>query len=133
MIMKKYFTLIMLLLVNTGLNSMNLFVSSDPQKVPMDIKKDVTEKQGNEYERSNFISIVEVYYDSETKNVKCELYNIGTANIYIVDTNGVIINEMSTDTYIPVAIELSSACCCDCDFFVILQSDYIYAEGVVEQ
>ena len=81
-------------------------------------------------ERTHYSPAVEVYFDRSSKEVEFELYNIGLANIYLVDINGNIIDEAIVETDYPTSVYLSSALSKG-GFYVVVYSNYIYAEGYV--
>lgn len=85
-----------------------------------------------DFERTINYLIIDGFYDPVNNEIEIELCNIGTAYIYIVDMAGAIVNEaiVETDTY--TTVTLSSALCVG-NFHVVVDSDYIYAEGFVNQ
>ncbi len=92
--------------------------------VPITVKK----KNNNQYERSNLIPLVEAYYDTQRNEVECHLADIGTAHIYIVDIRGAVVDEKMVETDIPVYVTLTTTSCVG-GFYIVIDSDYVYAEG----
>lgn len=92
--------------------------------VPITVKK----KNNNQYERSNLIPLVEAYYDTQLNEVECHLADIGTAHIYIVDIRGAVVDEKTVETDIPVYVTLTTTSCVG-GFYIVIDSDYVYAEG----
>ncbi len=92
--------------------------------VPITVKK----KNNNQYERSNLIPLVEAYYDTQRNEVECHLADIGTAHIYIVDIRGAVVDEKTVETDIPVYVTLTTTSCVG-GFYIVIDSDYVYAEG----
>lgn len=128
--MKKKFTLIMTLIVVSLLIPNSLFAEVEEKKTAIELEKNNFDYQ--EVERSNKVIIMNVFFNAERNKIECELYNIGTAQIYLVDTTGSVVNETFVETDVPTSIELSSALCKG-DFHIIIISDHIYAEGFVKQ
>lgn len=97
------------------------FVQSERKKIDCD-----------DFERSNNFPILEAFYNSESNDVEIELCNIGTANIYIVDTSGTVVTEaiVETDTYTMLTLSVAS---CKGNIYIIVDSDYMYAEGYVSR
>lgn len=92
--------------------------------VPITVKK----TNSNQYERSNIIPLVEAYYDTQRNEVECHLADIGTAHIYIVDIRGAVVDEKMVETDIPVYVTLTTTSCVG-GFYIVIDSDYVYAEG----
>lgn len=92
--------------------------------VPITVKK----KNNNQYERSNLIPLVEAYCDTQRNEVECHLADIGTAHIYIVDIGGAVVDEKMVETDIPVYVTLTTTSCVG-GFYIVIDSDYVYAEG----
>lgn len=92
--------------------------------VPITVKK----TNSNQYERSNIIPLVEAYYDTQRNEVECHLADIGTAHIYIVDIRGAVVDEKTVETDIPVYVTLTTTACVG-GFYIVIDSDYVYAEG----
>ena len=92
--------------------------------VPITVKK----TNSNQYERSNIIPLVEAYYDTQRNEVECHLADIGTAHIYIVDIRGAVVDEKTVETDIPVYVTLTTTSCVG-GFYIVIDSDYVYAEG----
>ena len=128
--MKKKFTLIMTLIVVSLLIPNSLFAEVEEKKTAIELEKNNFDYQ--EVERSNKVIIMNVFFNAERNKIECELYNIGTAQIYLVDTTGSVVNETFVETDVPTSIELSSALCKG-DFHIIIISDHIHAEGFVKQ
>lgn len=79
-------------------------------------------------ERSMVIPLVEAYYDTQRNEVECHLADIGTAHIYIVDIRGAVVDEKTVETDIPVYVTLATTSCVG-GFYIVIDSDYVYAEG----
>lgn len=128
--MKRYFMLVLLtLFVNISYAMTSIIADSAP--VQMTVIKHTTNKNNYEFERSLECYIINVFFDTHDKEIKCELYNIGTINIYIVDTIGNVIDEKHIDTDVPTFVYLSSAFCHE-GFYIVIESECVYAEGFVE-
>lgn len=127
--MKRFFTLVLLTTCVSISNAMNSTIA-DNAPVQMTVRKHSTSKNDYEYERSLETYIVNVFYDTHNKEIECELYNIGVANVYIVDTLGNIIDEKHIDTDVPTFIYLSSSLC-NRNFYIVVDSECVYAEGYV--
>lgn len=94
-----------------------------------DVSLIVNIKDNNrQYERSNLIPLVEAYYDTQRNEVECHLADIGTAHIYIVNIRGAVVDEKTVETDIPVYVTLTTTSCVG-GFYIVIDSDYVYAEG----
>lgn len=129
--MKKYFTLIAALLASISFSYSMATVSTESKKVSF-VQSERKKIDYGDFERSNNFSIIEAFYISESDDVEIELCNIGTANIYIVDMSGTVVNEaiVETDTYMMLTL---SAASCKGNFYIVVDSEYIYAEGYVNR
>lgn len=128
--MKRYFTLVLLTLfvsVSYAMTSTN----ADNTPVQMTVSKHTT-NNNNELERNLEPCIVEVFYDTNNGEIKCELYNIGATDVYVVDIMGNIIDERHIDADFTTHVHLSSACC-NGGFYIVVDSEYVYAEGYVHK
>lgn len=99
------------------------------------VMTDVRHHQGNantKVDRSLIPYTLDVWVDLTKNMVSLDLYNIGYSTIYIVDTMGMVVNETSAYTESPVSIDLSAALC-DGNFYVIVYSEHLYAEGFVNR
>ena len=70
---------------------------------------------------------VDAYLFLKTGEVEISLYNIGTADVYIMDNSGQTIDYSSVNTDIPSTIYLSTngpGC-----YYLVIISDTCYAEG----
>lgn len=129
--MKNYFTLIVLLLSSTTMILANQVILKDQQKVMTDVRH-LHGQTDTTVDRSLNAYIIDIWADTDMNNVSLYLHNIGYSNIYIVDTNGRVINETSVYTNSPIVVDISTATC-NGDFYVIVYSEYIYAEGYVSK
>lgn len=129
--MKKYLTLIIALMASISFCYSMEAVSYETKKVSF-VQSDRKKLDCDDFERSNNFPILEAFYNSESNDVEIELYNIGTANIYIVDMSGAVAYEAIVETTTYTSLTLSSALCKE-DFYIVVDSDYIYAEGYVHK
>lgn len=129
--MKRYFTLIIALMASISFCYSMEAVSYETKKVSF-VQSDRKKVDCDDFERSNNFPILEAFYNSESNDVEIELYNIGTANIYIVDMSGAVAYEAIVETTTYTSLTLSSALCKE-DFYIVVDSDYIYAEGYVHK
>lgn len=104
-------------------------VSNETKKVSF-VQSEREKIDCNDFERSNNFPILEAFYNSEGNDVEIALYNIGVANVYIIDTTGVVLEYtiIDTDTYSTVTL---STALCKGNFYIIVDADYTYAEGYV--
>lgn len=100
--------------------------SSSPKKI--EIVTDNSLNNENEYERNLNYPIIDALLYSDIKQVEVTLYNIGKADIYIIDSQNQIINNMNTNTDSPITVNLSLTNKKGV-YYVIIISDYCYAEG----
>lgn len=129
--MKRYFTLIIALMASISFCYSMEAVSYETKKVSF-VQSERKKLGCDDFERSNNFPILEAFYNSESNDVEIELYNIGTANIYIVDMSGAVAYEAIVETTTYTSLTLSSALCKE-DFYIVVDSDYIYAEGYVHK
>lgn len=129
--MKRYFTLIIAMMASISFCYSMEAVSCETKKVSF-IQSERKKIDCDDFERSNNVPILEAFYNSESNDVEIELCNIGTANIYIVDTSGTVVTEaiVETDTYTMLTLSVAS---CKGNFYIIVDSDYMYAEGYVSR
>lgn len=127
--MKRYFTLIIALLASLSFCYSMEAVSNETKKVSF-VQSDRKKFDYGDFERSNNHPILEAFYDSANNNVELELYNIGVANIYIIDTAGAVLEQTILDTSVYATITLSTALSKG-SFYIIIDADYTYAEGYV--
>lgn len=127
--MKRYFMLVLLTLF-VNISYAMTFMVADGAPVQMTVIKHTTSKNNYEFERSLEMFMVNAVFDAHKKEVQCELYNIGSADVYIVDTLGNIIDEKHIDTDVPTFVYLSSAFCHE-GFYIVIDSECVYAEGFV--
>ncbi len=125
--MKKFFTLFVVLVASMGFCFAQQSSSSEKTFIEIDRRYVNT---GDQYERSLFMPNVEAYYYPVTGDVEFELYEIGEADVYIVDSSGNIVDETVVDTDVPITIFLDASSCAGY-FYVVVCSDFVYAEGVV--
>lgn len=116
------------LFVNVSYAMTSMVADSAP--VQMTVIKHTTSKNNYEFERSLEAYVVNAVFDAHKKEVQCELYNIGTTNIYIVDTMGNIMDEKHIETDEPALVCLSSTFC-EGRFYIVIESECVYAEGFV--
>lgn len=119
----------MLLAVSITTVSAHKSLSSEKRKVMTDVRH-LHGNANTKVDRSLDLYTIDVWVDLTEDIVSLDLHNIGYSTIYIVDSMGMVVNETSTNTDIPVSIDLSTALC-NGNFYVIIYSDYYYAEGVV--
>lgn len=129
--MKKYFVFIIILLASASLSYSMVSVSTENKEISF-VQSEKKKVDSGDFERMNNVPIIKAYYNSESNDVEIELCNIGTANVYLVDTFGVIVNETVVETETYVTFTLSSTLC-NGNFYVVVDSDYIYAEGYVNR
>lgn len=127
--MKNYFTLIIALTASISFCYSMEAVSYETKKVSF-VQSERKKIDCNDFERSINHPIIEAFYYPEINDVEIELYNIGVANIYIIDTTGVVLEHTIIDTDNYTTATLSTALCKG-NFYIIIDADYMYAEGYV--
>lgn len=127
--MKRYFVLVLLTLC-VNLNYAMISTIADGAPVQMTVRKHTTNVNNYEFERKYEPYVVNAFFNAHNNEIECELYNIGIANVYIVDTMGNIIDEKHIDTDVQTFVSLSSAFC-NSGFYIVIDSEYVYAEGFV--
>ena len=92
------------------------------------IIKTLRPSQGDfEFERSCDYTVDANYYP-DIDAIVCELFNIGTSNVYVVDMSGDVVDKQTVSTDNPVEVVVSTKLC-DGTFYLVIESDFVYAEG----
>lgn len=92
------------------------------------IIKTLRPNQGDfEFERSCDYTVDANYYP-DIDAIVCELFNIGTANVYVVDTSGDVVDKQTVYTDNPTEVVVSTKLC-NAAFYLVVESDFVYAEG----
>ena len=129
-IMKKHFTLIIVLIACISRCLSMEMTSIDSEKVSFE------QTMRDEYEHNNFERsrnyIIDARYYGESNIIELDLYNIGIAHIYIIDLLGNVADYTiaETNTYTPVALSTEFTYG---NFYVVVDSEYVYAEGYVHK
>lgn len=99
--------------------------SSEPKKIEIH-KNDFTSP---EYERSLDYFTIEAVLYSENNLVEVSLYNIGDAEVYIINSQNQVINSsiVKTDTYNIVNLNVDGTT--SGIYYLIIISEKCYAEG----
>lgn len=129
--MKRYLMFVLLTMCVSISYAMTSAIA-DNAPVQMTVRKHTTNKNNYEFERNEESYIVNVFFDTHNKEIECELYNIGSTDVYIVDRMGNIIDEKHIDTDVPILVCLSTVLC-NGEFYIVVGSEYVYAEGVINQ
>lgn len=79
------------------------------------------------FERSQDSHMLNAYLLHRTEEVEVNLYNIGAADIYIIDSNSQTVDYTSVITDIPSTIYLSTNG--PGSYYLVIMSDTCYAEG----
>lgn len=98
--------------------------SSEPTRIEIE-KKDFT---NSEVERSIDNSIIEAVLYATDKQVEVTLYNIGEADVYVVNSRNQVISNANAHTDSPTIVNLnvlSGQVVC----YIIVMSEKWYAEG----
>lgn len=98
--------------------------SSDSEVLEMDSKG----LNKNEVERSLDCPIIEAVLHSSIQQVEVILYNIGDAEVYIVNSQDQIISNTTAQTDIPTTVNLNVTGG-QGTYYVVIMSDDWYAEG----
>lgn len=93
-------------------------------------KKHLSQPRHDEREQGAYS--IEAYYDRTREEVTFDLYNIGTATLYIIDSRGEIVDETTVETDVPTKAYLSTSLAQRGEFMVAVCSEYIYAEGYIK-
>lgn len=129
-IMKKYFTLIIVLIACISRCLSMEMTSIDSEKVSFEqiMRKEYEHK---DFERTlNYM--IDARYYGESNLIELDLYNIGIAHIYITDLLGNVTNYTITDTNTYTHVTLSTEFT-NGNFYVVVDSEYVYAEGYVHK
>ncbi len=99
--------------------------SETPQKVIVDIYKQYTQYSPQERTISSYE--LDVYTYNVSNIVEVRLYNIGLANISILDNCGLIVDSLDVDTDLPTILNFDMSE--DGNYYIVISSTGIYAEG----
>ena len=83
----------------------------------------------NEVERSLDCPIIEAVLHSSMQQVEVTLYNIGDAEVYIVNSQNQIISNTTVQTEIPTTLNLNVTGG-QGTYYIVIMSDDWYAEGM---
>ena len=78
-------------------------------------------------ERSLDSHMLDAYLLHRTEEVEINLYNIGTADVYIIDSNNQTVDYSHANTDIPSTLYLSTNG--SGSYYLVIVSDTCYAEG----
>lgn len=99
--------------------------SSDSEVLEMDAKG----LNRNEVERSLDYPIIEAVWHPNVKQVDVTLYNIGEAEVYIVNSQNQVISSTITQTDVPTTVNLNVNGG-QGTYYIVVMSDNWYAEGL---
>lgn len=126
--MRKLFLLAMFLLTSSSFSFGSNTQDNEGNKLVVVIKPLRPNHGDYEFERSCDFYTVDANYYPDDKEIVCELCNVGTANVCVVDINGVVVDQQTVCTDNPVEVVMSTELC-DGVFYLVVESDCIYAEG----
>lgn len=86
------------------------------------------DKIKSDVERSLDFPIIEAVWHSNVKQVNFTLYNIGEAEVYIVNSQNQVISSTITQTDVPTTVNLNVNSG-QGTYYIVVMSDNWYAEG----
>ena len=86
------------------------------------------DKIKSDVERSLDFPIIEAVWHSNVKQVNFTLYNIGEAEVYIVNSQNQVISSTITQTDVPTTVNLNMNGG-QGTYYIVVMSDNWYAEG----
>ena len=86
------------------------------------------DKIKSDVERSLDFPIIEAVWHSNVKQVNFTLYNIGEAEVYIVNSQNQVISSTITQTDVPTTVNLNVNGS-QGTYYIVVMSDNWYAEG----
>ena len=98
--------------------------SSKPTRIEMDKSKFF----GDEIERSASFPIIEATLHCSIKAIEVTLYNIGEAEVYIVNSQNQVISSTTVQTDTPTIIDMNVVGT-QGTYYIVVMSDKWYAEG----
>ncbi len=87
------------------------------------------DKIKSDVERSLDFPIIEAVWHSNVKQVNFTLYNIGEAEVYIVNSQNQVISSTITQTDVPTTVNLNMNGG-QGTYYIVVMSDNWYAEGL---
>ena len=87
------------------------------------------DKIKSDVERSLDFPIIEAVWHSNVKQVNLTLYNIGEAEVYIVNSQNQVISSTITQTDVPTTVNLNMNGG-QGTYYIVVMSDNWYAEGL---
>ena len=124
--MKKMIATMMLLLT---INISN--VAADEQEnssKPTRIEMDKSNLSGDEFERSISLPIIEATLYASINAIEVILYNIGEAEVYIVNSKNPVISSTTVQTDTPTIIDMNVVGD-QGTYYIVVMSEKWYAEG----
>ena len=98
--------------------------ASDPGEIILDKGKDPTKKKDRD-----LMSDVTARVNAQAGTIDLDLYETGETTVYIVDSHNEVISEdcFYSGSYLPVSVALPLT---PGRYWIVIDADYIYAEGV---
>lgn len=105
--------------------------SGTPVPIIMQSHENSTISTSDNQERSLYYWDVDAYVYLKDKLVEVNLYNIGEANVSLVNVNGKVVEtiDIATDTYTTVTLHVDDS---SRIYYIVVSSPVIYAEGSFE-
>ena len=98
--------------------------TSTSKKIEMVINKPFND----EYERSFSYPIMDVFLYSKSKQMEVTLYNIGEAEVYIVNSQNQVVSSTTVQTDTPTTISMNVVGG-QGTYYIVVMSEKWYAEG----
>ena len=117
----------MMLLLSINISNVAAYEEKDSSE-PTRIEMDKTNLFGDEIERSISLPIIEASLYPCIKTIEVILYNIGEAELYIVNSQNQVINSTTVQTDIPTTIDMNVTEG-QGTFYIVVISEKWYAEG----
>lgn len=105
--------------------------SGTPVPIIMQSHENSTISTSDNQERSLYYWDVDAYVYLKDKLVEVNLYNIGEANVSLVNVNGKVVEtiDIATDTYTTVTLHVDDS---SRIYYIVVSSPVIYSEGSFE-
>lgn len=130
--MRRYlFFVLLVLLVDNNTVLATTKSSTENKEVVMNVHRKNT-GTSNRYERTILTPTINVFFDENLQQVTFEMFQVGEANIYIIESTGAVIDSKFVYAYEDVVATLSSHLASD-SFYVVIESDIVYAEGYISK
>lgn len=117
----------MMLLLTINISNVAAYEKKDSSE-PTRIEMDKNNLFGNEFERSISSPIIEANLHASITAIEVILYNIGDAEVYIVNSQNQVISSTTIQTDAPTSLHMNVAGG-QGTYYIVVMSEEWYAEG----